>query len=561
MDGKRSADPHLNHWADHAAAKTLREHPDREVYTVAAGITPSGVVHVGNFREVITVDLIARALRDRGVEVRFIYSWDDFDVFRKVPEGMPQAELLEANLRRSIVDVPDPFGEHPSYADHNIAAFEASIEPLGIRPEFIRQSQRYRAGAYADGIAQALRQRRQIIDILNRARAATGARTRIADDWLPLAGFCGACGRDELSFELHDDNEHLVSYTCKSCDHHDTVDLREGGDLKLPWRIDWPMRWAHEGVCFEPGGKDHSSAGGSYDTAKGIVSEIYGGSAPSYVGYDFVRIKGRAGKISSSSGDVVTVGDCLEIYEPEVLRWIFVSYRPNTEFQISFDLDVIKIYEDFDRIRRLAHEADKEESAEADGKTNKANKANRKRQAARRALELASPEHQRVKPGTPLPFIPAFRHLSMILQIHDGDLGGTVDYYVRSGEITSDSERELCRRRAACAWHWITTYAPDDFRYRIREQAVVRELGDLEAEVLTRLVAVLRDSPSLTEKELVPHMRSLTEGTEMTNKTFLPVVYELLLGRPKGPKVTTLLTTMGGERALSLLSPSLEARS
>ncbi|HFE45132.1 MAG TPA: lysine--tRNA ligase, partial [Nannocystis exedens] len=278
MDGKRSADPHLNHWADQAAAKTLREHPGREVYTVAAGITPSGVVHVGNFREVITVDLVARALRDRGVEVRFIYSWDDFDVFRKVPEGMPQPELLAANLRKSIVDVPDPYGEHGSYADHNIAAFEASIEPLGIRPEFIRQSQRYRAGAYAKGIAQALRQRRQIIEILNRARAATGARTKIAEDWLPLAGFCSACGRDELSFEIDGDSTDLITYTCKSCDHRETVDLREGGNLKLPWRIDWPMRWAHEGVCFEPGGKDHSSAGGSYDTAKGIVSAIYGGS-------------------------------------------------------------------------------------------------------------------------------------------------------------------------------------------------------------------------------------------------------------------------------------------
>jgi len=551
MDGKRSADPHLNHWADQAAAKTLREHPGREVYTVAAGITPSGVVHVGNFREVITVDLVARALRDRGVQVRFIYSWDDFDVFRKVPEGMPQPEMLAENLRRSIADVPDPFGEQPSYADHNIAAFEASIAPLGIEPEFIRQSKRYRAGAYADGIAEALRRRGEIIELLNKARASTGARTMIAADWLPLAGFCGACGRDELSFELREGeggDPHSVAYTCTTCGHAETVDLREGGDLKLPWRIDWPMRWAYEGVCFEPGGKDHSSAGGSYDTAKGIVATIYGGSAPSYVGYDFVRIKGRSGKISSSSGDVVTVGDCLEIYEPEVLRWIFVSYRPNTEFQISFDLDVIKIYEDFDRSRRLAHEADQ------------GAKSDKKRALARRIMQLASPQHARIEPGNPAPFIPPFRHLSMILQVHDGDLEGVVRHYEASGEITTDEERELCRKRATCAWRWITTYAPDDFRYRIRDTPVVNALSDEEATVLGRLVAVLRESPEISEKELVPHMRALTAETELTNKTFLPVVYELLLGRPKGPKVTTLVTTMGGARALSLLEPSLTAR-
>ena len=130
MAAMESHDPYLNHWADQAAARTLAAHPDAQVITVAAGITPSGVVHVGNFREVMTVDLVARALRDRGAAVRFIYSWDDFDVFRKVPGGMPKPELLAMHLGRSIVDVPDPFDEHDSYASHHIAQFERSLPPL-----------------------------------------------------------------------------------------------------------------------------------------------------------------------------------------------------------------------------------------------------------------------------------------------------------------------------------------------------------------------------------------------------------------------------------------------
>src|SRR5262245_21278344 len=99
-------DPHLNHWADQAADRTLRARPadvsPDSAVTVAAGITPSGVVHVGNFREVITVELVARALRDRGVPVRFIYSWDDFDVLRKVPKDAPEQAMLHEHLRRSI---------------------------------------------------------------------------------------------------------------------------------------------------------------------------------------------------------------------------------------------------------------------------------------------------------------------------------------------------------------------------------------------------------------------------------------------------------------------------
>ena len=92
--GTQAFDPYYSHWADIAARRVVAAHPDRLPIVVAAGITPSGVVHVGNFREVMTVDLVARALRDQDVPVRFIYSWDDFDVFRKVPADAPEQAML-----------------------------------------------------------------------------------------------------------------------------------------------------------------------------------------------------------------------------------------------------------------------------------------------------------------------------------------------------------------------------------------------------------------------------------------------------------------------------------
>ena len=79
------------HWADIYADKIIREKGDKELYTCASGITPSGTVHIGNFREIISVELVVRALRAKGKNVRFIYSWDDYDVFRKVPKNMPQS--------------------------------------------------------------------------------------------------------------------------------------------------------------------------------------------------------------------------------------------------------------------------------------------------------------------------------------------------------------------------------------------------------------------------------------------------------------------------------------
>jgi len=531
-------DVYFSHWADHAARATAQKHPDRGPITVAAGITPSGSVHIGNFREVITVDLVARALRDLGKQVRFIYSWDDFDVFRKVPADMPEQGMLEENLRRSVADVPDPFGLEESYAAHHIASFEASLAPMAIEPEFIRQSKRYRAGDYAEGIRRALEGRDKIIRILNQHRTRP-----LSDDWLPLAGFCNDCGRDGLDFTW--DGEWGVEVSCRSCAAVHDVDLRKGGNLKLPWRVDWPMRWRQEGVCFEPGGKDHSSAGGSYDTAREIVAEVYEGWAPEYVAYDFVRIKGKGGKISSSAGGALTLADCLEVYEPEMLRWIFTVARPSAEFQISFDLDVIKLYEDYDRSVRLAHQPD-------DGGKN-----DKKRRMARRSLQLASCGHRRIEGGESLPFVPPFRGLSMILQVYDGDMKQSLAYYEDRGEITSDQERARFHLRAACVWNWIEQYAPDDFRYRIRDEAVVRELDDDPKLVIGRLVDVLEQNADIDETELIEALKTICDSTSLEPRTFFPYAYDLILNREKGPKLSTLIITMGSERALPLLRGGL----
>ncbi|CEM62450.1 Lysine--tRNA ligase (fragment) [Treponema phagedenis] len=107
------------HWADFAAEKILRERGELDEYTCASGITPSGTVHIGNFREIISVELVVRALQDLGKKVRFIYSWDDYDVFRKVPSNMPKPEILEKYLRYPITEVPDTFERDESYARHH----------------------------------------------------------------------------------------------------------------------------------------------------------------------------------------------------------------------------------------------------------------------------------------------------------------------------------------------------------------------------------------------------------------------------------------------------------
>lgn len=531
----------MSHWADQTAEKILRERgvladgTPRTVFTCASGITPSGTVHIGNFREIISVDLVVRALRARGVNVRFIYSWDDYDVFRKVPANMPDPDVLEKYLRFPITMVPDTTGRDSSYARHHETDVESVLPAVGIFPEFLYQADRYRSGMYAGGIRTALEQRNRIKDCLNRFRD-DAHKIPDSEEYWPVAVFCSACNRDTTEITGWD-GEWAVSYSC-ACGHKETADLRTLKGIKLGWRVDWPMRWAREQVVFEPAGKDHHSQGGSFDTARLVSEEIYGWQAPVSFRYDFIGIKGTPGKMSSSKGKVVDLHDVLRVYPPEIVRYLFAGTRPNTEFVISFDLDVIKIYEDYDKTERIAFGLEKAKNEEVFRKE-------------RRIWELSQvdPDHL---PATPCYAVP-FRHLCNLLQINGGD----AEAVLASLPDVEDSQRERLRARMACAWYWITQCAPEEFRFSLRDPAAITESACGEparaaAEQLLRLVVPFTDT--LEEKELGSKIYAAAEACGMEPKAFFTASYEALIGKEQGPRLASFLKTIGKSRLEAILS-------
>ena len=139
------------HWADQTAKRIVQQRGKKDIYTLAAGITPSGTIHLGNFREIITVDLVDKAMKTLGMKTRFIYSWDEFDVFRKVPKNMPHQDTLKKHLRMALVDVPDVVDEkHENYARHNEKEVEKELPELNIAPEFIYQADMNKKCKYAE---------------------------------------------------------------------------------------------------------------------------------------------------------------------------------------------------------------------------------------------------------------------------------------------------------------------------------------------------------------------------------------------------------------------------
>jgi lysyl-tRNA synthetase class 1 len=519
------------HWADEAAAKILQERGEKEQYVCASGITPSGTVHIGNFREIITVDLVVRALRDLGKKVRFIYSWDDYDVFRKVPGNMPNQGELKSFLRFPITMVPDPWGRDESYARHHEVDVETTLPAAGIHPEYLYQAERYRASRYAEGIRAALNRRDMLRDILDKFRDEDH---KIQGEWWPASVFCDRCNRDQTDIDGWD-GDWALSYHCNACGHSDTLDLRGAAGVKLLWRVDWPMRWAYEQVDFEPAGKDHHSQGGSFDTARHVSREVYGWTAPVSFRYDFIGVKGLPGKMSSSSGNALDLRTVLQVYTPELTRYLFAGTRPNTEFTISFDLDVIKIYEDYDKTERIAWRA---EAARNENEYRK----------ERRIYELSQVD----KVPDTMPYQIPFRHLCNLIQIVDGDIDQAI-----AGLSPPPAEGQLgaLRSRAERAKHWVENYAPEEFRFRLRGPDETAELGDAEAAAVRELrdAVIAHIGGYADDKSCAEAIYRVAENQGMDGKALFRACYRALIGKDQGPRLANFLRSVKQERLLAIL--------
>ncbi|WP_181787029.1 lysine--tRNA ligase, partial [Streptomyces phytophilus] len=367
----------VSRFADEVIAEAERRAPGKPV-VCASGLSPSGPIHLGNLREVMTPHLVADEIRRRGVPCEHLISWDDYDRFRKVPAGVEGVdESWAEHIGKPLTSVPAPAGSpHASWAAHFKAAMEGALAEMGVTYRGISQTEMYTAGAYREQILFAMRHRADIDAVLAEFRtkpkqqqkkqqkpvdeaelaAAEGSGAADEDDGLTAGGayypykpYCAVCERDLTTVTAYDDETTELTYTC-ACGHGETVRLAEYDRGKLVWKVDWPMRWAYEGVVFEPSGVDHHSPGSSWNVGGKLVG-IFGWQRPIGPMYAFVGISGMA-KMSSSKGGVPTPAEALEIMEPMLLRWLYARRRPNQSFKVAFDQEIQRTYDEWDALVR-----------------------------------------------------------------------------------------------------------------------------------------------------------------------------------------------------------------
>ena len=520
----------MAHWADEIAEQIIQKYGEKDVYTIASGASPSGILHMGNLRELLTPFFVVKALRDKGKNVRFIFSLDNYDRLRKVSSDVQSvAPEFYLNIGKPYTACPDPFGCHSSYAEHFEQQFLNSLKKLGVETEVIRQTEQYTSGAYADEILTAIQNRKKIYDIQYSFKTQE-ATDEGRENYYPVEVYCDNCGKDTTTIVSNEQNGEILNYECK-CGHKGSINITKQHNLKLAWKIDWPMRWKHEGVVFETGGRDHSSEGGSYQVSSVISKEIYGFEPPLYRMYDFVRLKGQTKKISSSAG----VGDMhpefmLKVYAPELILWMYNRFLPEKEFELALDADVLRTYHEFDRMYQKVK----------DGTATEIEK---------RIMEFSLA-------GKPANFVPVSASLiASFAPIVNFDVNMLVELLNKCGE---NCTKEQIADRFNCIEFWMKNYCPEQIVKLLenKNEEFVKTMNEEEKGWIKTLVKEI-SAKDLNTQEMqtllyeIPKLNG--EPDKARQKRFFEIVYNLLIGKSQGPRLYLFLSAVNKNSYINLL--------
>jgi lysyl-tRNA synthetase class 1 len=559
-------------FADEVIEAADRYRPGKPIIC-ASGISPSGPIHLGNLREVLTPHLVADEIRRRGAACEHIISWDDFDRFRRVPATIDSS--WSVHVGKPLTSVPAPPGsEHANWAEHFRAPLLAALEELGVEFRGISQTAMYTSGAYTAQVLLAMRERHLIDSILAEYRtkprqaaptqklsadeaamnalALEGSGAADEDDgtgaggYYPYKPYCQVCNRDMTTITGYDDATTELSYTC-ACGHSATVKLSEYTHGKLVWKVDWPMRWAYEGVAFEPSGVDHSSPGSSYIVGGRLVGPVFGGVQPIGPMYAFVGLQGMA-KMSSSKGGVPTPSQALGIMEAPLLRWLYSRKKPSQSITVSFGQELQRMYDEWDALTsRVAADA-----------------------AGPAEVAAFSRATYTVAAGR-LPETPVRLPFGTLASVYDVTTGQPEQLLRVLRDVAPEAgitSLDVLQPRLDRAGRWVSTELPPESRTQVRpvpDRETLAALDDTQRASIRLLLDGLDGAWSLdgltklvygVPKKLLglPMDVKPTPELRAAQRSYFVLLYELLVGRDTGPRLPTLLLAIGADKVRELLA-------
>ena len=281
--------------------------PDGSPMLFETGYGPSGLPHIGTFQEVLRTTLVRRAYeaiigaRPEDAKTRLVAFSDDMDGLRKVPDNVPNAALLEANLHKPLSRIPDPFDKgHESFAHHNNTMLREFLDRFGFDYEFVASNDMYNSGRFDEALRQVLRKNQDVLDIM-----LPTLREERRQTYSPVLPISPQTGRVlQVPVEVVDAEAGLIRFADEDGSIIEQSAL--GGMSKLQWKVDWAMRWYALGVDYEMYGKDLTDSG----VQSGRIVKVLGGRKPEGLIYEmFLDENGE--KISKSRGNGLTIEEWL----------------------------------------------------------------------------------------------------------------------------------------------------------------------------------------------------------------------------------------------------------
>ncbi|MFQ5768792.1 MAG: lysine--tRNA ligase, partial [Acidobacteriota bacterium] len=485
----------MAYWADEIADRIDLRVSQR----LSTGISPSGEIHLGNLREIMTAEGVFRVLQERKARVSLDFIADNLDPLRRVYPFLDR-ETYEPLMGRSLAFIPCPCGRHDSYSEHFLEPFLAALQELGVMVNVVQADLLYASGRMNDVIGQALASRQRVATIL---QDLTGKEIR--PEWSPFDTRCGTCQRltttTVTGFDAH---ACTVSYKC-SCGAEGEVPFAGGG--KLTWRVDWPARWKVLGVTLEPFGKDHASRGGSYDTGVRIAREIFGVEPPFPVPYEWISLKGK-GDMSSSRGNVLSVGEMLEVVPPELLRYLVLRAEPRRAIRFDPGLPILNLFDELE------------------------DPSNRGRNERAAALATGS-----ANPSCPVPF----RHLVTVAQVAEFDTERTLGILKRTGYKVENTG--ALAKRLGYVRRWLEAFAPDELRFSVSED-LPPAAGRLSAEQRSFLRTLADRLPQGATGEEIHTLIYDLVGKDRKPAPFFQALYLAFTGKERGPRAGHFLAAL-----------------
>ncbi len=480
------------------------------------GYGPSGLPHIGTFGEVARTAMVRRAFEVLSdIPTRLICFSDDLDGMRKIPDNVPQPEMLAEHRQKPLTSVPDPFGEYASFGHHNNAMLRRFLDTFGFAYEFISATDFYTSGRFDATLRLAAERYDAIMAVM--LASLRDERQQTYSCFLPISPLSGRV----LYVPMKEVNARDGTITFQGEDGRDCTLPVTGGNVKLQWKPDFGARWAALDVDFEMYGKDHSTNTPIYDG----ICEILGGRKPEHFTYElFLDENGE--KISKSKGNGLTIDEWLTYASAQSLSY-FMYQKPKTAKRMHFDV-IPKAVDEYHQQLRAYPDQDA-------------------------AGQLANPVWH-IHGGTPpastmvVPFA-MLRNLASVSAATDREgLWGFIRRY--APEASPQTHPDL---DAAAG------FAVKFFRDVEAAERRFRPATDAEAAALRDLAARLRDWQGGLDPEALQTM-VFAVGTDHgfePLRDWFTALYEVLLGASQGPRFGGFIALYGVDETVALIEKAL----